>query len=59
MATKLKAVNIQWDIDEDDGIVLLSDEINIPKEITDVEDISDYITDTTGFCHKGFQIVER
>lgn len=35
----------------------LPDEIEIPEEIEDdIDAISDYITDMTGFCHKGFQL---
>lgn len=52
----MKAFNIQWDIDEENGVVLLPIEINIPNGITDINEISDYISDTTGFCHKGFQL---
>lgn len=55
----MKAINIKWDIDPKEdgcGIVLLPNEISIPKNITDIEDISDYISDLTGFCHKGFEI---
>lgn len=58
---KRKAINIQWDIDEDDsecGAVLLPLEIEIPNNMTDLEDISDYISDVTGFCHKGFELEE-
>lgn len=35
----------------------LPTEIEIPDGMTDIEEISDYITDQTGFCHNGF-IVE-
>lgn len=55
----MKATNIKWDIDPDEcecGAVLLPDEIDIPNGMTDIEDISDYISDLTGFCHKGFAI---
>ena len=58
---KRKAINIQWDIDEDNcecGAVLLPLEIEIPNNITDLEDIADYISDVTGFCHKGFELEE-
>ena len=55
-----KAVNIQWDIDpEDDGGVELPNEITIPNDIEDEEAISDYISDVTGFCHKGFELEEQ
>lgn len=55
----MKAVNIEWDIDPDEygcGTVLLPTEIEIPKDITDLDDVSDYISDVTEFCHKGFAI---
>ena len=70
----MKAVNIQWDTD-DCLSTPLSDKINIPDEILAVdrvgkdtsavyderiEKISDFITDKTGYCHKGFNVeVER
>jgi len=49
-----KAVNIQWDVDDPEDLELLPTEIDIPDEMTDIEEISDYITEQTGFCHKGF-----
>lgn len=49
------ANNIIWDIDKDDlGSVFLPTEIIIPNDITDEDEISDYISNVTGFCHKGF-----
>ena len=51
-----KAINIQWDIDEDDyecGAVSLPLEIEIPNNMTDLEDITDYISDVTGFLPQG------
>lgn len=56
-----KAINIAWDIDHDEDEccgISLPEEINIPKDITDMEDISDYISGVTGFCHNGFNIKE-
>ena len=58
----MKATNIIWDIFEDfdgdfDVLQMLPSEIEIPKGMTDEEEISDYITDETGFCHKGFELV--
>ena len=54
-----KAVNIQWDVDDPRELDDLPEEIEIPKEIEDDEDsISDFISDETGFCHKGFDITE-
>lgn len=32
----------------------LPSEIDIPEEMEDEEEISDYLSETTGYCHKGF-----
>ena len=51
------AYNIQWDTDDIDPEDLdLPNEITIPDTITDDDEISDYITDITGFCHFGFEL---
>ena len=57
----MKAVNIQWDVDNPEDIKLLPSEIDIPEELSDennmnvyAEEISDYISNFTGFCHLGF-----
>lgn len=56
----MKAINIQWDIDDEyKEIADIPEEIEIPDNITDEDEISDYISDETGFCHKGYQLVER
>ena len=39
--------------------VELPTEIDIPPDIQDDEDISGYLSDVTGFCHKGFELEER
>lgn len=57
MKRNRKATHIQWDVDDLEDLELLPTEIDIPDDMTDMEEISDYITDQTGFCHKGF-IVE-
>lgn len=49
-----KATNIEWDVDSMDELKELPTEINIPDGMTDEDEISDYLSDTTGFCHKGF-----
>lgn len=59
----MKAINIKWDIDEDendniDVLQMLPEEMEIPKYITDEEEISDWLSDETGFCHNGFELVE-
>lgn len=53
----LKAINIQWDTD---GITIedLPTELYVPENMTDEDEISDHLSDTTGFCHKGFDLVE-
>lgn len=54
----MKAVNIQWDTDGDLEVLdQLPTEMEIPEGMTDPEDISDYISDETGFCHNGFDLV--
>lgn len=53
----MKAINIIWDVDYEEDLGNLPNEIEIPEGMTDEEEISDYITDETGFCHKGFELV--
>lgn len=53
----MRAVNIKWDTDGDEELLQeLSTEMEIPKGITDVDEISDYISDQKGFCHNGFEL---
>lgn len=54
MKQNRKATHIQWDVDDLEDLELLPTEIDIPDDMTDMEEISDYITDQTGFCHNGF-----
>lgn len=62
----MKAVNIEWDVDCEEDLETLPKEIEIPKEIECNDDetndylteISDYITNITGFCHKGFSLAD-
>ena len=49
-----KAVSIEWDVDSEENLESLPTEIDIPPELTDIDEISDYLSDLTGFCHKGF-----
>lgn len=53
----MKAVNILWDTD---GVkVELPKEVEIPEGIAgDVDEISDFLSDQTGFCHNGFELKE-
>ena len=53
----MKAIHIQWDVDEPDELEGLPTEIQIPDSMEDEDEISDYLSDVTGFCHRGFQLV--
>ena len=55
----LRAINIEWDVDCKEDIETLPKEIDIPEELTDPDEISDYLSDKTGFCHKGFDLVRK
>lgn len=52
----MKVINIIWDVDNQEELKELPKEIEIPKHLKDIEVISDYISNSTGFCHKGFQL---
>lgn len=57
----MKAINIKWDTDGDlDLLITLPTEIIIPDEVAKEgnDAISDYISDWTGYCHFGFDLVE-
>lgn len=53
----MKAINIKWDIDYDDN-GFLPTEIEIPDGMIDEDEISDYLSDVTGYCHEGFELVD-
>ena len=55
----MKAVKIMWDVDDETDLEHLPREMDIPVGMTDRDEISDYLSDTTGFCHKGFSIEYR
>ena len=54
----MKAVNIEWDVDCQEDLEDLPTEIEIPDGMKDEDDISDYLSNVTGFCHKGYNLVE-
>lgn len=65
----LKAVDIKWDV-TDDGIDESDDEaceileslpteMDIPEGMTDPDEISDWLSDETGFCHYGFHLIDQ
>jgi len=56
-----KVINIKWETDGYD--VNLPNEIEIPKEFinfdgVDEDAVSDWLSDTTGWLHDGFTIIE-
>lgn len=54
----LKATNILWDTDYDDDEELPT-EIDIPEGMTDEDEISDYLSEVTGYCHQGYVLEEK
>lgn len=52
--TFMKATRILWDVDNPEDLEFLPSEIEIPAEMVDEDEISDYLSDFTGFCYKGF-----
>ncbi len=55
----MKAVNIKWDTDGDkEALEMLPTEMEIPEGMTDEDEISDYLSDETGFCHFGYELVD-
>lgn len=64
----LKAINIKWDTDGDMEISNeLPTEMIIPDELEEMykkdreyalEEISDWLSDETGFCHDGFKVIK-
>lgn len=65
----LKAINIKWDTDGDVEVLQdLPTEMIIPDYLAEyystdreyaTEEISDWLSDETGFCHNGFEIVKE
>lgn len=56
----MKAINIKWDTDG--GMELLNQlptEMEIPEEIIHGDEISDYLSEETGFCHDGFELIDN
>ena len=62
----LKAINIKWDTDGDMEVLNeLPMEMIIPDKLEEMykkekeyalDEISDWLSDETGFCHDGFEI---
>lgn len=47
--------NIKRDVECEEDLDFLPTEMEVPDDL-DEDEISDYITDFSGFCHKGFVI---
>lgn len=54
----MKAVRIEWDVDDPKDLESLPTGVRIPSGIDEDEEISDYLTELTGFCHKGFAVTD-
>lgn len=52
------ATNILWDADEDEDISDLPTSVIIPEDVWAMggDSIEDYLSNLTGFCHKGFTL---
>lgn len=50
----MKATDILWDVDSEEELESLPTEIEIPNGMKNEDDISDYISNVTGYCHKCF-----
>lgn len=54
------ATKIKWDTDGDtEALASLPTEVEIPQEVANLDDddaISDWLSDTFGFCHFGFGV---
>lgn len=55
----MRAAGIIWDVDSEEDLEFLPEEIEIPDGMTDEDEISDYLSDTTGWCHKGYYLENR
>lgn len=55
---RLVAYDIDWDVDEESEIDFLPEEIQLPAGMVNDEEISDYLSDVTGYCHRSFSLRE-
>lgn len=54
----MKAINITWDTDDENPEDIgLPEEVEIPENIKE-EDVSDYLSDTYGYCHYGYSLID-
>lgn len=52
----MKATHILWDVDDEKDLESLPEEVEIPEGMTDEDKIGDYLSDLTGYCHRGFSL---
>ena len=57
--SRLVAINIQWDVDNEGDLNYLPQKVILPEGMTDDDEISDYLSNLTGFCHCGFSLIEE
>ena len=56
----LQAVDITWDTDGNEKLFQeLPSTVDIPEEILDEDEISDYLSNKVGFCHDGFTLTSN
>lgn len=56
----MKAIKIKWDTDGDEALFrTLPTALEIPEGMSDVDEISDWLSDEVGFCHEGFELVKE
>ena len=52
----MKAINIVWDTDGEE--VDLPEEVSIPLDILNMEDITEYLSDKYGWCINSLEIID-
>ena len=56
--SKLVAINIQLDVYNEEDLNGRPQRVVLREGMTDDDEISDYLSNLTGFCHYGFSTVE-
>lgn len=56
LTEKLVAYDIQWETDYEEDKDNLPTEIEIPDNITEESDITEYLSDVTGYLHNGYKL---
>lgn len=54
---RMIATNIKWNLEGYEETILPT-EVEVPEEMTDEEEISNWLSDLTGFGYKGFELEE-